>query len=503
MKNTFFILLLSMAAVSCISTNPVQPVDSCSVIITHQLKNPYTEPIPGNRAANPSHEYVKFHIYNSRQVKELEAKGAVLLDHPFDAAPDRNNNYKTEHTSQYATLYGVVPAGVNYSAYSSEKISDLYMRNNGASRNSNARATIYNGQVSFFDPIDSAMVPLKGVKVILKDVTNTISGITDSLGKFTITSSLLISDTVEILLKFDNDYVEIHTLNLSNLLGVVNTSTFSLGFKKSCAFSNINIQVGNQFKNSELHHACAALLSMNKYTEFARHYGYSMPDKKMLFWLGMDALISSHFATPMLQNMAVQNIANPEQLLTNLFGIPVSQAAILAPVIKDELPDLYAPFYTQYLTIAKASFVETMFHELSHASHYAKVGPAYWLPYVEYIYSNVGYGDSSANSGRISLSEAWAEDLSNIGLNYIYGKQKYLGYNENNTQNWIPYGLYYDLYDSGSNESFDNVSGITFPEIYNLFDVNTNTLAALKIKLKNNYPAQQAAIDVLFQYYGY
>lgn len=504
MKKIIYILFI-LSTAGCIPTNGPQPVDNCSVIITHQLNNPYTLPNRNTLAGNPSHQYMKFRIYNSKQYSELESKGVELLDHPFDAVPDRNLNYKTEHTQQYGVYYGVVPNGVNVSQYQTEKINDLYISDNSsANRNTSINSTTYHGQVNFFDPIDSMMVPLKGVKVILKDAANTIFGFTDSLGKFSITSSLIISDTIEILLKFDNDYVEIHTLNLSNLTGVVNPNAYSMGFKKSCAFSNINIAIASGFKNAELHHSCAALLSLNKYIEFAGHYGFSMPDKKMIFWLGKDAVISESFATPMLKNMAIQNIANPVQLLTGLFNIPADQAAILAPLVKDQLPDLYAPFFTSYLTIAKASFIETMFHELSHATHYAKVGPDFWLPYVEYIYSHTGYGNSSfPNSGIVSMSEAWAEDLSNIGLNYIYGKSKYIGFNENNNPYWIPYGLYHDLYDSGTNESFDNVSGITFPQIYNLFTSDMRGPADMKAKLELNYPSQQVAIDNLFSHYGY
>ena len=158
----------------------------------------------------------------------------------------------------------------------------------------------------------------------------------------------------------------------------------------------------------------------------------------------------------------------------------------------------------RYATTARASFIETMFHELSHASHFAKVGTAFWLPYVEYIYGNGGYGTPDlANSGIVGVSEAWAEDLSNIGLNYIYNKPKYTGYNEDPIEDWIPYGLYHDLNDTGTNESFDNVSGISFPQIYSQFTVDTRSLATMKAKLKASFPAQQVGIDSLFSHYGY
>jgi hypothetical protein len=123
---------------------------------------------------------------------------------------------------------------------------------------------------------------------------------------------------------------------------------------------------------------------------------------------------------------------------------------------------------------------------------------------VEYIYGNGGYGTPDlANSGIVGLSEAWAEDLSNICAYYTYGKQKYLDLNEEPMEDWIPYGLYYDLYDTGSNESFDITANITFPQIYSQLTTDTKSLDILKTKLKSTYPTQQSGIENLFNHYGY
>ena len=500
------ILLICITVFGCTKNNENPIGESCTVEITHTFKNPYEIPeevlLTGKK---PSHEYVKFYLTTIQQYRALEAQGVFLLDHPFDIAPDKNLQYKTEHTQQYGVYYGVVPEGVNLSAYQTEKISDLNMpEGNPTARINEFGDKQFTGNITFFDPIDSIQVPIKGVQVIIKDVTKTASAFTDSLGNFSLSSPNIISDTVEVLLKFDNNYLEIHTLDVANIFGVFGINTYSLGFKKSCAFTSLNIEIGRAFNNAALHHSCAALHSLNKYKEFANHYGFLMPDKKFLFWLGTEAPISTSYATPMLRNMAQQNISNPTQLLTNLIGVPASLAGLLAVIVKDQLPDVYAPYYVRYATAARASFIETMFHELSHASHYAKVGPSFWLPYVEYIYGNGGYGTPDLpNSGIVGVSEAWAEDLSNICAYYTYGKQRYLNFNENPVEDWIPYGIYYDLYDTGTNESFDFVSNITFPQIYSLLTVDMRSLDMMKTKLKTNFPAQQIGIDSIFHHYKY
>ncbi len=506
MTRCILIILFCIAIFGC-KKNTENPIgDSCTVEITHQLKNPYeiSEEVMLN-GKNPSHKYIKFRLYNIEQYRTLEAQGVFFLDHPFEAIPDKNLQYKSEHTSQYGVYYGVVPEGVNLSSYQTEKISNLNMPDgNPTGRITGDGDKQFSGRITFFDPIDSIQVPIKGVQVIIKDLTKTASTYTDSLGNFSLSSPNIISDTIEVLLKFDNSYLEIHTLDAANLFGVFGINTYSLGFKKSCAFTNLNIEIGREFNNAALHHSCAALFALNKYKTFAVNFGYLMPTEKMLFWLGKEAPISTSYAAPMLHNMAKQNISNPQQLLANLFGVPADLAGILALIVKDQLPDIYAPYYVRYATAARASFIETMFHELSHTSHYTKAGPTFWLPYVEYIYGNGGYGTPDlTNSGIVGLSEAWAEDLSNICAYYTYGKQKYLDLNEVPEEDWIPYGIYYDLFDTGSNESFDFISNITFPQMYSLLTTDIRSIDMLKTKLKTNFPAQQVGIDSVFHHYEY
>ena len=52
---------------------------------------------------------------------------------------------------------------------------------------------------------------------------------TDENSQFNVTSSDIISDTVKVLIKFDNNYLEIHTLDVVNLLGIFGVNTFFYG----------------------------------------------------------------------------------------------------------------------------------------------------------------------------------------------------------------------------------------------------------------------------------
>ncbi|HQV78502.1 MAG TPA: hypothetical protein PLJ42_05195 [Chitinophagales bacterium] len=505
MKNLWLLFILSIFIFSCKKTAK-EPKDTCEVEITQVLKNPYELPIETSSSKKIiTHQYVKFYLQTMEEYKQLEAQGAVLLDHPFNAVPDKNLHYQTEHTLQYGIYYGVVPKGVSLAAYQTEKISDLYMPDNHKDeRISDLEEKEFSGSIRFFDPVAQAQIPLEGAQIMIKDGTRTIFAISDSVGNFSVRSNAISTDTAEILIKFDNPNLEIHTLDNANILGIFGVNTYSFGYKKACAFTSLHIVIDNKFNNAALHHSCATLHAYNQFKKFANQFNYIMPSKKMIYWIGKDAPISTSYAAPMLQNMSLQSIDHIEQLFTNLLGVPANMADLLAIAVRSQLPDIYAPFYSTYSTVARISFLETLFHELAHSSHFSKVGSDFWMPYVEYIYKNGGYGEPFfANAGMVAVSEAWAEDVSNIGLNYIYGKQAYINLNENPPTDWIPYGIYHDLYDNGTNEVFDQVSGITFPEIYNLLQNNIQSLSALKTSLKTNYPSQQTAIDLLFAHYGY
>lgn len=505
MKRAIVMYLMACLLISC-KKDKIAQKDTCTVDITHQLRNPYDAAYSTQLNDKQSIlQYSKFHLYNAAQYAYLRQNGVFLLDHPFDAAPNKHLQYKTEHTAQYGVYYGVVPNHLPLNGIYTEKLANVLSANSlDNQRVSDENGKDFSGNITFFDPIAATYVPLERAQIVIKDGTRIIYAFADSLGNFSVQSSAITSDTVEVLLRFDHPNLEIHTIDMSNLLGVMGINTYSLGFRKSCGFTSLNIQIGNSFNNAALHHSCATLLAYNKFKDFAQHFGFLIPNKKMLFWIGKDAPISTSYAAPMLQNMASVSNANTEQLLVQLLGITPDIANLLALVIKNQLPDIYAPYYSFYSTIARKSFLETLFHELSHASQYAQVGPTYWLPYVKYIYTYGGYGNISLpNSGIVAISEAWAEDLHLHILKYLYNQTIYDTYAETPINSWIPYGLYRDLNDDGTNEPFDAVSGITYSEIYALLQHDMQDVWSLKAKLKLNYPTQQTQIDNLFAHYGY
>lgn len=510
MKNHILLAILtfSLLQFSCKKQNAT-PVESCDVVIKNgRMKNPYST-IGNGLRVKPTHQYCKFYIHNINEYQTLENKGVYLQSLPMDEYSN-SIEFSTTNTAKGIVFYGVVPSGVDISSFNYESLDYAFIPEKN---NTNQKVTVVglgkmiSGSVKFMNPISNQYTALAGVKVIVKDVYKTAFAYTDIDGNFTIEDDDIYSDTVQVLLEFSNDYYEIRTLNIANLQAIVFPNKYSLGYKKACGLTNMQIEIGPDANNAALQHAAAMLLSLNQFKKFAVDNQYKFPTKRMVIWNAIDAAISTSYSTPMLNNINLSSSANIDALLAQLFNIPSALTPILRDIIGDKLPDIYAPYYNRNSNKVPKSFIETMFHEFSHACHYAQVGDDFWQDYIAYIFANGGYGDiTKPGSGMIQLSEAWAEDLSNICAFQIYGDSVYLRYAEKPYTDFIPYGIYYDIYDNAvdtiRHRTIDEVSGYSFPQMYQLLQPNIRTQQQFRDALKLKLPAQSRQIDSLFVGYG-
>jgi hypothetical protein len=160
------------------------------------------------------------------------------------------------------------------------------------------------------------------------------------------------------------------------------------------------------------------------------------------------------------------------------------------------------------------------YHELAHASHYSQAGNSYWASYIAYIVRHGGYGDPSATgSGRIAISEAWAEFCASRFAHLRYGDNvsintTWLDRIENfipfpkNTWTWIPDGVMHDLTDSGEDTSTtkvsDHVSGYSISDCFGSLDPDIASVLGYKRRfIRERGSSQKVDIDRLFESYGY
>lgn len=194
---------------------------------------------------------------------------------------------------------------------------------------------------------------------------------------------------------------------------------------------------------------------------------------------------------------------------------------------------------------------EVMFHELSHAQHYNKVGNDWWHDFVlselTETADNAGtqfdpYGQGNTiRSPIIALGESWAYHYGRILADRVYGinfssdqveqgqtytngfpvgtLSSHLNLLEdfhpgrfNDPFRWIPQGVYYDMIDDRNDLIVpfprvlinDEVLNYTNLQFFNALDADINSLPAYRVRLlQENGNNQGVQVTNLFAAYGY
>lgn len=112
-----------------------------------------------------------------------------------------------------------------------------------------------------------------------------------------------------------------------------------------------------------------------------------------------------------------------------LLGASGPLAVAAKQILQNLLPDITLRYgKSGGTTQSTADIVETIYHEMAHATHYTSVGNAYWTDYISYIVTNKGYGSkNTSGSGRIAVAEAWGAYIGGL-----YGSLYYRGFSGNN-----------------------------------------------------------------------
>lgn len=161
-------------------------------------------------------------------------------------------------------------------------------------------------------------------------------------------------------------------------------------------------------------------------------------------------------------------------------------------LLKFALPDIVIGTGGGYNTY---DIYESVNHELSHASHFNKVGSAFWAKYVNYIITygkkyDHPYGDASCNnSGFCGVGEMWG-----YAMGYIRTYEKYQQKPKNGQSKWFQPNLLYDL----MTEKI-----LTKKQIFDCLSSDVTSHALLKQKMISRYPSKKDSIIAKFSRYGF
>jgi hypothetical protein len=204
---------------------------------------------------------------------------------------------------------------------------------------------------------------------------------------------------------------------------------------------------------------------------------------------------------------------------------PIGVAA--KQILQNLLPDITLRYGTSSSSTMNTSQIkETIYHEMGHATHYMYVGNNYWTSFIDYIVSHGGYGTkTTSGSGRIAVAEGWGFYIGKLYASQYYGSfsgnstAASLGFEfrdqlefrkpSNTSENWywIPYGMYYDLMDTGEPVStlvIDNVNAYTTGMIFTSLWSDVVTVSQFRNDLLlRSGNVQSAQVNQLVQSYGY
>lgn len=267
----------------------------------------------------------------------------------------------------------------------------------------------------------------------------------------------------------------------------------------------------------------------------------------LLVFFACKKRISKSGATPMYAKRVVQEL--PEDFLRfYVVGAAFTPLNTLVYYLKNEIDIVagYNPFQTN-VTRNSSNLSETMFHELTHAAHYNKVGNGWWNDFVDAELNNIiwhsgqnppyGLGDQGATSALIALGESWAYHVGHFITDWKYGvnsgctsEQADINgviltqfcpngtnrpqievleeYNPNlnaDPDRWIPKGLFLDLIDV-ANETRppasvnDVVSGYTNQQFFSALQSDVRTMQQHRDRLLQQTGFNQGVLDIFREY---
>lgn len=359
------------------------------------------------------------------------------------------------------------------------------------------------------------------------------NGYTNDNGYFECDKTYNHNRNVTVKVHFENNFTKIRGIKGMNFMHMFFVEDNTLGTFSNNALENISYVHTNsidlQSNAKRLWIACHAINSLREYRVYAQQHNILQPPSNLNVWVTgakrEDGLTWSRYAAaPMLKQMANSSILNGFVKFFIAANNPLAAAVI--QVMQQHLPDItynYSEFKFPVYHTNSDEITEIFYHELAHASHYAKVGNNYWAAYIAYVVANNGYGDiNTSGSGRIAVSEAWAYSCAPTFAQMRFGNSTSLfgnetwqarieGFNPNTwSDGWIPKGLMHDLSDVGEPSGtgiIDNVSGYTLVQRFNAMTANVTSVSQYRSTFLNQNPVmnstQMGHYNQLYNSYGY
>ena len=563
---------IAKSNISAQSVNKSLISDEGETILGNQLENPFTTSnmiqaytqLGGNGNLIQTNQlYVRFKITEVSEARSLEDRGLILSTTPLDYEIIQYGYYYNDPSlSDQIWMYSTVLPNFNFTGFQYEIIDELFLPS--LTIGTGLYPTLF-GNFDHEELVDEALT-IKGhtdevsekaatkyrpkgyIRVqqkILSNVSNIAvknikvrtrwwfdigTGYTDDNGYFQSNQTYKKKRKVNVICIFENQHTNIRGIKGLQFWDIFFTERKNIGKFQNSAMESINFTFQNSSDlNSDTKRkwmACHAINSIREFHTYATQNGIDTPPNALNTWLtnanSNGNSLSIDASAPMLKQLSNSSLlVNGVQLL--LIGSGHPWFAVCIQVLEQFPPDITYNYSGANAAANNESdaITQTFYHEYAHASHFKKVGNPYWTSYISYIVQNLGYGNSqTSGSGRIAISEAWAEFCSARFAHLRYNNTTsisvtWLDYIEDfipdagfSSWNWTPDGVMHDLTDNSENTSttnvIDKVSGFSISQCFGSMDADVISVPGYKNRFILEYGiAQQNDINMLFTSYGY
>ena len=444
--------------------------------------------------------YVRFLPKDDAQMDTLKARGLYLMDHPMDYRILREGDYYQDPEigdDAITWQYSVVPAGFKFpEGLTYEVLDECYLAENDATKADDinwtaveeeafrltgnedlwcppTKAAAYpSGRITITDPEFSGGKPIgvSGVQVVANIFVKFATCNTSRDGYYTMPKSFSGRPRYRIVFKNEKGF----SIGFNFIIVPASVSTMGLGGPEG-----IDVDV-SATGDEALFRRCAVNNAAYDYysrcTETDLEIAPPPGDLRIWIFPGLSASSAC-----MLHHGAFLD----NDLLKRYLGVWLGLIQIF-------LPDI--TIGTSGQENYKAIFSATS-HELAHSSHFAKVGTAFWSPYIQYIIQSFVtgggqfYGTGTAdNSGYCEVGEMWG-----YFMQASLVKDRYKGaMGTYGNSFWFKPDILTYLYERG----------MTRGEIYRALNANAVDIGTLKEELIKIAPGLRDDIQKTFESYG-
>lgn len=420
------------------------------------------------------------------------------------------------------------------------------------------------GRITVFDTqLTPGARPLRNVKIVAKRWFKVRTTTTDNNGNFDIARDF--RNKVNIKVVMENQFASVRGIRGVRVWQMFYPVETSIGIYKNEEISSIDFTFNQTDDvNSSGNRIWAAATTMNaiqEHRDYASQFGFAAAPASLNVYLTNWGMTEGLASTPLFNRRFAANIPASfinTYLVANVAGSVAGGLGALFAVFARANIDMAIDYHIARDRFTSDWLKETVYHEMSHASHFSGAGNNWYTDFVnaelaEIIRHPSGpfnpYGDGTTDeSPIIALGEGWTYHMGHFlidqqyGLNTIDAFEQGFRYRNsdilqggfvvastglnthinlledfsprrtNDPFHWIPTGLMHDLMDNRNDLSAfpirvpldDQVTGYSIGQLFNALNGDITTLQAYRERLLNQNGNNQAAgVNTIFSFYGY